>query len=873
MPTSFRFTLLAPAALLAAAAANAQSAGAPSPSNPVDQLQVVVVTATKRPESVQTVPMTVDTVSSRQLRNYHIYSFQDLQTVVPGLQLTEPDGRSQSVTLRGISFNPDSGENPAVDIYWNEVPITADTAFRTMYDMGQIEVLRGPQGTLRGRASPAGQILLETRKPDMYDYGGYVTESISNQMLRHTEGAVNLPFIPGVLAVRIAAVTHRGEESGIKDPITGQRDHVSDGSYRATLKWVPNDWFDSTLVYQDLHSSQIVHAVTVGDPVGVASPGTFGAISGETLIPSERISIDPGPQLFGEHQHLATLTEHVQLGANQLSSITGYTRTTDDVARDPGGNQDNIVLGWPDVNLITGGSRQFTQELRFQSTGKRFWDYLFGVYYADFRTETDVAASTDYPGAYGLVSGPIAVGPPNPAYLSSVAVSGPFTTRDIAAFMDHRFHITSRDQIELGVRWLDETVHRGTVVNTGSALMDVSSQVPGFPRNFNFPGGSAFCAGIPGGVYNTTNGYCDLVVPIPGQHLTLFPVANSRYEPWTGSASFKHEFNDNVMAYLSYGRSYRAPSPSAATTFLAVQPQLLAGAPETSNDIELGLKTTSFNRRLEVDGDIFYQKFNNFINQGGFYASVDQRTGYPVGANGKDTCNSAASCAAATAPGLGDSYQYIAFVGDASVKGAELSISGIITKGWTAGLNLSYADARYDGLTACNSYNGSGTPNTNLATSLIPGFPAVEPGKNVSICRSDLRLSDSNPFQMTLSSAYEAPIAAGLDGYVRVLYQPVLAETTSGVIANTAGLRTPFYQMVDLYLGLLRSYHGRWDVSIWSKNLLNETAAQTDYQVTTYSPGAGTGGQAGWPLVGGYGNIAVLPPREIGLTVSYQFGD
>jgi len=873
MPTNIRFMSLVPAgaaAMLAAVAANAQTAGAPSQSNPVDQLQVIVVTATKRPENVQNVPMTVDTLSSQQIEDYHLYSFQDIQSLVPGLQLTETDPFTQTMTLRGIPFNPDSGFDPAVDIYWNETSISADTAFRTMFDMGQVEVLSGPQGTLRGgESSPAGAILLETRKPDMYDYGGYATESFSNQDLRHTEGALNLPFIPGVLALRVAAVTHRDEESGIKDIVTGQRDHVSDDSYRATLEWKPSDWFDSTLVYQELHSNEIYHLVTVGDPDGVASPGTWGAVYGQTLLPSERVSIDPGSDVFGEDQHLATLTEHVDIGDNLLTSITGYSKTNDNVNRDTG-NQNNAVLNWPDTDLIDGFTRQVTQELRFQSTGQHFWDYLFGAYYGNSTIENDESSLVDYPGAYGLVSGPIAVGPPNPAYVAQTSVTGPFITKDVALFTDHRFHITSRDQIELGVRWLDETVHRGVNVGLTSALMDVSSQVPGFPMNFG-PGGAGICAAIHG-AYNSSNGFCDIVAPIPAEHLTIFPVANSRYEPWTGSASYKHHFTDDVMAYLSYGHSYRPPSPSAATTFLAVQPQLLDGAPETSNDVELGLKTTYFDRRLQVNGDIYYQKFNNFINQGGFYASDDPATGYPIGANGQQTCDSPASCAATTTPGLGNSYQYIAFVGNAYIKGAELSISGIILKGWTAALNMSYADARYDGPTACNSYNGSGTPDVNLATSVIPGAPAVQPGKNISICESDLHLGDANPFQMTLTSAYEAAITSRLDGYVRALYQPVLAETTSGVVATTAGLRTPFYQMVDLYLGLRASERGNWDISIWAKNLLNETAAQTGYQLTTYIPQGGIGGQAGWPLVSGYGNVTVLPPREVGMTVSYEFG-
>lgn len=854
------------AALLAATPAGAQATGTSDQAGSPGQLEIVIVTAEKRPENAQNVAMTVSTVNQQQIQNLQLFSFQDIQQIVPGLQLIQPDGQTQEVSLRGIPYNPDSSENPAVDLYWNEVPVTADTAFRTMYDMQQVEVLSGPQGTLRGRSSPAGSILVTTHRPDMYYYGGYVTESISNQMLRNTEFAANLPFLPGDLALRVAGVFHRDEESGVRNIVTGAKNRNTDGSFRETLEWDLGDWLTSTLVHQDLHANEIVYQQVVGNPQGVASPGTYGATTGQVLTPADRFSIDPGPASYGEEQHLTTLTEHVILGANTLTSITGYRETSDDNARDTS-NDANVILNWPNQSYITGRDRQVTQELRLQSTGKRFWDYLFGAYYGDFSTEADVNGSLDYPGAYGLSSGPIIPGPPNPAFVGSLLVYGPYKTKDIAAFMDHRFHITSRDQIEVGVRWLDETVHRGTKVGTGSALMDVSSRVPGFP--LAVPAGT--CTHLHG-TYNAAKGLCDLVVPIPAQTMSIFPVANSRYEPWTGSANFTHHFTDDVMAYASYAHSYRAPSPAPATTRLVLQPQLLEGVPETSSDVELGMKTTLLDRRLQVNGDVFYQTFKNFINEGGFWASADPNTGYPIGANGKDTCNSAASCAAATTPGVGNSYQFIGFVGDAVAEGAELSVSAILAQGWKGSFNLSYADSHYAGLSACNDYDGSGLPDVNLAGSMIPGQRAVQPGKNISICNSRLRLSNLNPIQMSLTSEYERQITSRINGYVRVLYRPVLESTGNAVVATTAGVHTPTYHMVNLYFGLHDADASRWDISIWAKNLLNQTGAQTGAQPLTYLPSAGSGGQAGWPLYAGYEQMTVLPPRELGLTVSYRVG-
>ena len=98
----------------------------------------VVVTASKRKESIQSVPMSVDAVTGSTLQKMNIQKFEDVEKLVPGLVLDPADGRGQTVTLRGISFDPDTGTSPTVQIYWNETPISASDAFRAMFDLGRI---------------------------------------------------------------------------------------------------------------------------------------------------------------------------------------------------------------------------------------------------------------------------------------------------------------------------------------------------------------------------------------------------------------------------------------------------------------------------------------------------------------------------------------------------------------------------------------------------------------------------------------------------------------------------------------------------------------------------------------------------------------
>lgn len=111
--------------------------------------------------------MTVDVATGEQLQKLNLFDFKDVQQLAPGLEITNIDGRSNSATLRGVTFNPDQGTSPTVDVYINEVPVDAQTAFTAIYDVAQIEVLRGTQGAFRGRTAPAGAITLTTRRPSL----------------------------------------------------------------------------------------------------------------------------------------------------------------------------------------------------------------------------------------------------------------------------------------------------------------------------------------------------------------------------------------------------------------------------------------------------------------------------------------------------------------------------------------------------------------------------------------------------------------------------------------------------------------------------------------------------------------------------------
>ena len=123
-------------------------------------LEEVIVTAQKRESTIQDIAATVNVVTGEDIDKFSSLSFADLQSQTAGLSLDTPNARSQTVSMRGVSVDAEAGTDATVDIYFNDQNVTTNVAFSQLYDLERVEVLRGPQGALQGRASPAGAITL-----------------------------------------------------------------------------------------------------------------------------------------------------------------------------------------------------------------------------------------------------------------------------------------------------------------------------------------------------------------------------------------------------------------------------------------------------------------------------------------------------------------------------------------------------------------------------------------------------------------------------------------------------------------------------------------------------------------------------------------
>lgn len=288
--------------------------------SPESALREVVVTARRRKENLQTVPIAVTVLSQRQLNQNNISSVQDLQYYVPSLSETGQRRDAMAVSIRGQGSSGYSSL-PGVLIYVNEVPTPVDNLGQTftgpgnLFDLESVQVLKGPQGTLFGRNAIGGAILVESRRPTN-DFGGSVELGYGNYDDREAEATLNAPIVSGTVLFRLAVKGQwrDGFTHLLADPAHPNGvdlDNVDYNAVRGTVTFRPSDTFQNDLIFERLQSD------TNGTSVLLDNLDETGALA--TLYPA----IVP---IYHEQQALGVRTQ-VPLDSNIYSRLTSQSIT------------------------------------------------------------------------------------------------------------------------------------------------------------------------------------------------------------------------------------------------------------------------------------------------------------------------------------------------------------------------------------------------------------------------------------------------------------------------------------------------------------------------------------------------------------------
>jgi iron complex outermembrane receptor protein len=811
----------------------------------------IFVTARRDSEKLQDVPESVQVVTGDTLQKLAITSADEISKLAPGLTLVN-SGASTVIVLRGVAWKPGSG-TPATPLYFNEVPFDPGQTVVSLFDIGQIEVLRGPQGTSRGAPSISGAITLTTKKPDLTEFGGFVQGLYGTANHWDLQAGINVPIIKDKLAIRLATNIENSEGDRIYSIHSAIKPKLNDRSYRATLLFKPTDTLSIQAMYQRRTTEKLRYDQVVGNgsPGAAASPlaffGGLGAIpanfNGPALTVGQRASVEDGPNITHDKVDLLTVNANWEVFGHKLSYNLGkqYNRSGSSFnARDPL----NMLPGYePYAEVPTSGSKFTIHEVRISSlpNSNRPFDYDIGWYSKHSSGGAAQNLLQYLPGSFGGPNAlPGSVTTLNSAYALPIALTFPIGQAFDSFYGNVKFHIGENTELAGGLAIVRDRVPVGsnTVVGGGrfnaGPLAVIKLQFPGFLQPLvtsceivnNFK---------PSGLFTSTAypGTCDVNVPAGSGNSSF--TTNPKYTAALYNFSLSHKFSENVMAYATTGSSYRSGLPSLGSVGLG--PDLLLPRPETAKSYELGVKTT-WGRKLHINVAAFQINYKDQLTQ---FEGIQYWN--PTGAGAISRTSLAF-------------YRNV----DSQVRGFELEIAAQPTDNLSLGANLSYSRIKSKGgLLPANPGDCAGTFTPDAAN-----FAA---GRQMNFCTSAAGqvLNQNAPFQATVNGGYTVPFGS-MEGYFRFNLNYQGKNPNYGNFA-TAGVFKPVqsYAILDLFAGIAGE-KGVWDIGFFAKNVFDKQVENS--RVTPlnniYSPYQGA--------PGGYDQVRVSLPREIGVTARFSFG-
>jgi outer membrane receptor protein involved in Fe transport len=683
-------------------------------------LEEIVVTATRRQERLQDVPISVSAFSQERIDSQGLRDIDSLARLAPGVNFSRNgtgssanyNDENSDISIRGIQSTAGTS---TTGVYIDDTPIQSRhiafgtlNAFPVLFDLDRVEVLRGPQGTLFGAGSEGGTIRFISPEPGLRDYSGYLRSEAASirggDPSYETGAAAGGPLVTDQLGFRVSASYRRdGGWVNRADPLTGATVDARSNwhetiSARAALKWQP---LESLAIAPSLYYQELTIHDTAAYWPQLSDPGAAQFVSGGAL-----------PNAARDPFYLANVKVNLDLGAMRLTANTAYysrhQHATTDFTQ-----FDRIVygLGAPYAPIPPAGDaatdwnadRQdnFFEEVRLQSANTQSRvNWSVGVFYSHVRennpeTIVDPTLDSEYLAVYGSAfCTSTAPCPGGQIYTQSFFK---VVDRQLAAFGEASLQFTNTFKVTAGLRLSD-------VRTTGDAY---------FYGPF-----------VGAGVGPTT------------------PIASggqASERPVTPKIVFSYEPDRDSLLYFSAAKGYRIGGINADVGSVCGADLTSIGLAQVpahyrSDSLwsyELGTKNTLLSNRLLINASVFVIDWSN----------IQQNVYLP-------TCG----------------QQFTANLGRVRSSGGDLEMRLRPTIDLQLGLTVAYVEAKYANTVCAGSVTCTGSGAAAL--------PVVSSGDHLP----------SAPWTVAISAEYELPPLHGANPYARVDAQ--LATAQAGALAN-----------------------------------------------------------------------------------------
>ncbi|MCC6203210.1 MAG: TonB-dependent receptor [Gammaproteobacteria bacterium] len=610
------------------------------------EIEEIVITAQKREQRLQDVPISVVAMDGEDIRQQNLVQIEDLSAQVPNVHISE-SAIGDKLFIRGIGSGINSGFEQSVGTFVDGVYYGRSLQTRAqVLDVERVEVLRGPQSTYFGNNTIGGALNITTRNPGD-SWNGYVSGLYEAELDGyHVEAVGGGPVTDG-FGIR-AAVLASGTEGWLHNLNTGTNEPEEDNlAGRITLTLTPSDRFDATLklgtgsfevlgralqnvdcppatgaqgvcritalpvlatvapfapfnaaLYPNFDDS-FDWATQANGPVPaafLAAVNLLGATEAGMAVPAPKTSLSE-PDLADLTNRSLSLTMNVEIGTHVLTSVTGINSYDFDFRQ----QSDFVPVPLASLNQNE-DFKQFSQELRLTSPAGGKVEYVAGIYWQSSDLEIDELIDFYFaPPYFQPRASFLAARDPNrlPATIGYVTSSHQQDEETFAAFLSFTWNITGQLSATFGGRYstVDKDLSRSQTLTDSAPGVTVSCIAP----------------------LNLVTG-CTLGTPLllsganpPTGEAFGWKVGTLALErdddKFTPSIGLQWRVNDSVLAYASFAQGFKAGGFDQRNLFL--NPVLGQFAPEQVDSWELGAKTSWLGGRLQLNGALFRSKYED----------------------------------------------------------------------------------------------------------------------------------------------------------------------------------------------------------------------------------------------------------------------